>query len=270
MSNTDGSAPRIAIATTSGSSGKTTTAVTIAAILAEHGLRSLLVDTDWQMDASRWAGIDEFELGDRPTLLDVLRDRRQIHQAITTSTLDGVDLLPASPLLEQARILLAGEHNIEARLRRALDDVDGYDAIIIDCRAGTELPTISGLVAADHVIAATWAGLKELRNTLTLQERITRLGDDYEKPIRLAGILPCNVQASGGAYRDALDLYHEELGDLILPPVRHSVMVTEAHAQRLPLTAKRRWRAVADDYRTVVDTLTYRGILPARRTRATA
>lgn len=88
---------RIGWATTSGSSGKTTSTVTTAAILAERGHRVLIVDGDWQMDASRWLGVDEEELGERATLLDVLLDRYRINEAIGPSTIPGVDLLPASP-----------------------------------------------------------------------------------------------------------------------------------------------------------------------------
>lgn len=162
---TDTTPVRLAVATTSGSSGKTTTTVTLAAILAEQGHRILVVDTDWQMDASRWLGIDEGDLDGRVTLFEVLQDRSRIDQAVTASTVPGVDLLPASPELAKAASKL-GRLGTERQLRRALDTVeDRYDIILIDCRAGTELPTLAGLVAADAVIGATWAGVKELRNS---------------------------------------------------------------------------------------------------------
>lgn len=84
----------------------------------------------------------------------------------------------------------------------------------------------------------------------------------------LAGILPCNVQTHGAAYREALTLAADRFGDLLLPQVRHSVTVTEAHAQQIPLTTYPRARAVADDYRAVAATLTARGVLPASSTAA--
>ena len=216
MSDAVASPPRVGIATTSGSSGKTTTSVTLAAVMAEQGRRVLLVDTDWQMDASRWVGIDETTADEGPTLLDVLRDPAQIVDAVRPSSLAGVDILPASPDLEAVRTLLAQHMNIEQRLRRALDRVEErYDVIIIDCRAGTELPTLAGINAA---------------------------------------------------YREALALAAERFGDLLLPQVRHSVTVTEAHAQQIPLTAYPRAVAVADDYRAVAAALIARGVLPAATT----
>lgn len=254
---------RLALATTSGSSGKTTTVCALAAIAAERGQRVLVVDTDWQLDASRWLGVDEAELADRTTLLDVLLDRTRIVDAPVASTIDGVDLLPASPALKDAGQLLAGKIGAEQQLRRALDDIDHhYDLILIDCRAGTELPTLAGLVAADAVVGASQAGMKELRNTLSLETFVNDVADGYGRPVRLVGILPCNVPAHGAAYREALDIAAETFGDLLLPPIRHSVSVTEAHAERRPLTSRARWRAVADDYRAATDALTKRGTLP--------
>ena len=253
---------RLAVATTSGSSGKTTTTVTLAAILAEQGHRILVVDTDWQMDASRWLGIDEGDLDGRVTLFEVLQDRSRIDQAVTASTVPGVDLLPASPELAKAASKL-GRLGTERQLRRALDTVeDRYDIILIDCRAGTELPTLAGLVAADAVIGATWAGVKELRNTLSLTEYVDEIADGYDRPLPLVGVLPCNVPATGGAYREALAVAGDMFGDRLLPPVRHSVSVTEAHAQRRQLTSSRRWQAVADDYRAVASALVDLGVLP--------
>lgn len=269
MTDAMASPPRIAVATTSGSSGKTTSAVTIAAILAELGHRVLLVDTDWQMDASRWAGWGEADLpDDAVTVLTVLQDRNRIKDAIVEAkTLPGVHLLPAAPEMKDVARIVAGRIGVEQQLRRALDLViDDYDVVIIDCRAGTELPTIAGLVAATAVIGATQAGMKELRNTLSLHQLIEEIVDGYGRPLALAGILPCNVPASGAAYTETLALMDEEFTGQMLPKVRHSVAVTEAHAERLPLTARKRWQPVADDYRAVVDALTTRGVLPAAAT----
>lgn len=266
MTDAMASPPRIAVATTSGSSGKTTTSVTIAAILAQRGHRVLLVDTDWQMDASRWAGWGEADLPeDAATVLTVLQDRARIKDAIVESrTLPGVDLLPAAPEMKDVTRIVASRLGVEQQLGRALDlIVDDYDVVIIDCRAGTELPTLAGLVAATAVIAATQAGMKELRNTLSLHQLVDEIVDSYGRPLALAGILPCNVPASGAAYAETLALMDEEFTDQMLPKVRHSVAVTEAHAERLPLTARKRWQSVADDYRAVVDVLTNRGVLPA-------
>ncbi len=124
--------------------------------------------------------------------------------------------------------------------RRALDAVeDRYDVILLDCRAGTEIPTLACTIAATSIVGATQAGLKELRNTISLQDYVTDIADGHERPLRLVGILPCAVPASGRAYAEAIDLARELFGDLLLPPVRRSVAVTEAHAARLPYA---RWK----------------------------
>ncbi len=175
-----------------------------------------------------------------------------------------MDLLPASPDLRESARILAGVRGVENQLRRALDTVeDRYDVILLDCRAGTEIPTLACTIAATSIVGATQAGLKELRNTISLQDYVTDIADGHERPLRLIGILPCAVPASGRAYAEAIALAGELFGELLLPPVRRSVAVTEAHAARLPLTARARWEAVTGDYRAVVDELVARGVIPA-------
>lgn len=169
----------------------------------------------------------------------MLLDRDRITDAIVPSTIAGVDVLPASPALQECARLLAGVRGVENKLRRALDTVqDCYEVILLDCRAGTEIPTLACTIAATSIIGATQAGLKELGNTISLQDCVTDIADGHERPLRLVGILPCPVPASGRAYAEAIDLAPELFGGLLLPPVRRSVAVTEAHAARLPLTAR--------------------------------
>jgi cellulose biosynthesis protein BcsQ len=81
--------------------------------------------------------------------------------------------------------------------------------------------------------------------------------------LQLVGILPCKVPSSGLIYQEALASVRDVFGDLVLPAVRQTRSVTEAHAKQVPVTARARWRAVADDYRAVVDELVSRGALPA-------
>jgi cellulose biosynthesis protein BcsQ len=102
---------------------------------------------------------------------------------------------------------------------------------------------------------------------VSLMDYVPAIADGYERPVHLAGILPCAVPAAGRAYKEVLDLAQEVFGsDMLLPPVRRSVAVTEAHAERVPLTARARWAPVTDDYRAVVDELVNRGVIAAEAT----
>lgn len=266
--------PRIVFATTSGSTGKTTSCVATAAVLVERGQRVLVVDTDWQMDASRWLGVDQLELAvDQISTLDVLMDRSRFDAGIVPSaTIPGVDLLPATPRLEHWAHFLSGNLAAPRQLGRALDAADDrWDTVLIDCRAGTELPTQVGIIASTALVGVTQAGIKELNNLVSLQERVAQLADAYERPVTLAGILPCNRSVSGDAYNQVMELAEQTFGaERMLPSVRHSVAVVEAHAARKALTSYQRWRGVADDYRAVVDALTERGVLHTKRRRRSA
>ena len=85
------------------------------------------------------------------------------------------------------------------QLRRALEAVeDRYDVILLDCRAGTEIPTLACTIAATSIVGATQAGLKELRNTISLKDYVADIADGHERSLRLVGILPCAVPCRAG------------------------------------------------------------------------
>jgi cellulose biosynthesis protein BcsQ len=254
---------RLALATTSGSSAKTTTVCALAAIAAERG------NASWSSTPTGSSTPPAGSASTRPSSATGPPCSTCSWTAPGSSTPRWPRRSTVStcyPPHRRSRTparLLAGKIGAEQQLRRALDDIDHhYDLILIDCRAGTELPTLAGLVAVDAVVGASQAGMKELRNTLSLETFVNDVADGYGRPVRLAGILPCNVPAHGAACREPLDIAAETFGDLLLPPIRHSVSVTEAHAERRPLTSRARWRAVADDYRAAADALTKRGTLP--------
>src|ERR1700731_761753 len=96
----------VAILNQKGGSGKTTTAVNLAAALGELGRRVLLTDLDPQASASRWLAIEDKEGG----LYDVLVKRTTLEPHIRQTTVAGVDLVPARQDLAAAQL--------EARRRR--------------------------------------------------------------------------------------------------------------------------------------------------------
>ncbi|MFM9120272.1 MAG: ParA family protein, partial [Acidimicrobiaceae bacterium] len=136
--------PRIiAFANIKGGVGKTTTAITVAASLAELEYRVLVVDLDPQGNASTGLGINARDLD--ATIYDVLLNGEKIENCIEPTAIKNLFFAPANLELAGAETLLANMMMREFRLKKAIELViDQYDYVILDCPPSLGLLTVNG------------------------------------------------------------------------------------------------------------------------------
>jgi len=195
-----------AIANQKGGVGKTTTAVNLAACVAEAGYDALLIDVDPQCNATVGLGVRK-DLD--PTIYEVLIGSARLEDAVVSTDVEHLALVPAGPDLAGATVELPQIVGSETRLREALASIrDEYSFVFLDCPPSLGPLTINALVAADRVIVPVQseyfaleglAGLldtlrlvqRELNPTLTIGGMLltmhdgrTRLAQDVEREIR--------------------------------------------------------------------------------------
>ena len=164
-----------AIANQKGGVGKTTTAVNVAACIAEAGYETLLVDVDPQGNATVGVGSDR---QDGVGLYDVLSGEVEFRQAVRATSIERLSLLASTADLAGATMELPRLAGSETRLRDALASArDGYAYTLLDCPPSLGPLTVNALVAADRVIVPVQTeyfaleGLAGLLDTLALIQR---------------------------------------------------------------------------------------------------
>jgi len=177
----------IAVVNQKGGVGKTTTAVNLAACVAEAGYDSLLIDIDPQANATVGLGLSkDAEL----TVYDVLIGDAALEDVIVESTIAHLFVAPAGPDLAGATVELPRISGSETRLRAALAPVrDRYAFTLIDCPPSLGPLTVNALVAADRVIVPVQAEYYALEGLAAMLETLSLIQRELNPRLTVAGML---------------------------------------------------------------------------------
>jgi len=164
-----------------GGVGKTTTAISLGAALVQRGQHVLLVDLDPQANATSGLGVSK-ELPN--AIYGVLLKNLPLREAVATTAMDGLDLVPSGPDMSAAEVELVPLMAREYRLREALRHTNGYDTVILDCPPSLGLLTVNALAAGDAVlipVQCEYYALEGLAQLLKTIEAVRgRLNDRLE------------------------------------------------------------------------------------------
>ena len=215
----------LAITNQKGGSGKTTTAVNLAAALGEKGRRVLLVDLDPQASATAWLGVKDAGRG----IYDVFTNNKTIDSITLNTSNTGVDVAPASAWLVGVEKALAGEVGTETLLKRAIGKLKNYDYVILDCPPSLGLLTINALTAARELLIPVEAHVLALAGLAQLLETMEKVKERLNPTLAIAGILACRVDHRTRHAQDIEEQLRKRFGRKVYAAtIRENIRLAEA------------------------------------------
>lgn len=239
---------RIAVFNHKGGTGKTTTAVSIAAGLAAKGKRVLLVDTDAQGNVSVSLGA-----GSERSLYHVLVMGLRVGDSVK-EVRPNLHLLPSNETLAAAELYLAGRQNRDRVLADRLSPAAGdYDYVVLDCSPSLSLMNQNALVFADSVlvpVACDYLSLVGVRQVLKTVKNVNSL---LHHPVQIWGVLPTFYDGRAKICNEAISTLKDHFGDKCLPPIRAAIKVKEAPSVGQTIFEYAAGSNAAEDYGVIVD-----------------
>ena len=242
----------IAIANQKGGVGKSTTAVSLGAAIAEDGYQVLVLDLDPQGNASTGMGL-RHETRD-VTVYDVLANEAGIEQAIVKTPVEGLHAVPSTIDLAGAEIELVSQFSREMRLRRALDPIrEGpYDFILMDCPPSLGLLTVNALAAAEELIVPIQCEYYALEGLGQLLRNVKLVQQNVNPGLRLTGIVLTMFDPRTKLAEQVVEEVRRYFGDRVYDSViPRTVRLSEAPGFGQPITVYDPKSRGAERYRSL-------------------
>ena len=240
----------IAVVNRKGGTGKTTTAVCLAAALAERGLSILLVDLDPQASASVWLA----DVADDRGPFDAFVGTRELGDLAVRTRVQGLQIVRSSPWLQTAERTLMGD--IGVGVMRALERLRrNWAFVIVDCPPSLSYLSVGALTAVREVLIPVEAHAIALSGVAAVVHEMERLRSALNPALGAPWIVACRVNRTVHARQVLAELERTYGSMLARASIRDSVRLAEAEAARQPITAYLPDSGASLDYRRLAEEL---------------